>query len=63
MTLSPEPKEGGVCISLKLQNGSRHQRKFNPDASIQDVFRESRYGLTSLNLVFSFCAVVGFFPW
>jgi FAS-associated factor 2 len=38
MTLSPEPKEGGICISLKLPNGSRHPRKFDPDASIQDVF-------------------------
>jgi len=37
-TLAPEPKEGGLCILLKLPDGSRHPRKFLPDALIQDVF-------------------------
>merc|ERR1712131_378835 len=37
-TLAPEPKEGGLCILIKLPDGSRHPRKFLPDALIQDVF-------------------------
>merc|ERR1719383_32253 len=37
-TLAPEPKEGGLCIQFKLPDGSRHPRKFAPDAQVEDIF-------------------------